>query len=141
MKPKLLFFLLVWCIFLVIFLVVTAWERGKDAARIKVHEWEEGQEGLLNSPSDIGVTLSFPSPDEAEVTVTERIDEDYIRVDFVATDYELNRNFLMKVTVNEEVVGRVYFDREGNIRFWGDKEKFDRFMLKALKSRHEKVEK
>ena len=133
-----------------IFVGLALWSLYQDQRGGSViHEWEEGQEGLLNSADDIGVVLA-PTIEQEKRWERERSpslifaggEEDYIEIEIVAEDYELRQRldiegnaFLMKVKVEAEVVGVVYFDTDDRIKFEGDKEKFEQALLKVLRGR------
>ncbi len=64
--------------------------------------------------------------------------EEEIIVNFLSANYLTNKEYLIRVEVGGEQVGIVYFDEKGEIRFDGDREKFEDAIFKAFDARRAK---
>ena len=63
--------------------------------------------------------------------------EEIILVEILSVNYLENKEYLIRVKVGGEQVGVVYFDENGEIRFDGDREKFEDTIYRAIKLREE----
>jgi len=58
-----------------------------------------------------------------------------IHIEILARDYMENHEYLLRAEIDGEQVGIVYFDENGEIRFDGDKERFEYALYRAFKLR------
>ncbi len=61
--------------------------------------------------------------------------EDKILIEFLSVNYLEDKEYLIRVEVGGEQVGIIYFDEKGEIRFDGDREKFEDAIFKAFDAR------
>lgn len=89
-----------------------------------------------NKPDQDGWILDSNITDE--LTVKEPEISEKILVEFLSVNYLEDKEYLMRVEVGGEQVGIIYFDENGEIRFDGDKEKFEEAIFKAFDARRVK---
>lgn len=58
--------------------------------------------------------------------------EEEIRIEFLSVNYLIDKEYLMRVEIDGEQIGIIYFDENGEIRFDGDREKFEDAIFKAF---------
>ena len=100
---------------------------GEKTIKISEQTMESAKDFYLSS------AVTVPAP----FSITFTGDEDWIEVEIVSENYGTGESFLFRVSVGEEQVGIVYFDEDEHIQFDGDKEKFERALLKVLRARVE----
>lgn len=64
--------------------------------------------------------------------------QEKIHIEIMSKDYLKNHEYLLKAEIDGELVGIVYFDKNGDIQFEGDKEKFEYALCKAFSLRIKK---
>lgn len=77
------------------------------------------------------------SPREKLIGERRFVMKEKLQVEIMSINYITNKKFLMRAERNGKQVGIIYFDKEGNIRFDGDKESFEYTLCKAFKIREE----
>ncbi len=99
---------------------------------------------IINLGTLIALFLIFVfiiQPREASIGEKRFVLNEKILVELISINYITNKKFLMRAEINGEQVGIIYFDKEGKIRFDGDKEKFDHALCKAFKISEEEWKK
>lgn len=64
--------------------------------------------------------------------------EEEILIQFLSVNYLIDKEYLIRVEIDGEQIGIVYFDENGEIRFDGDREKFEDAIFKAFDARRVK---
>ena len=58
--------------------------------------------------------------------------EEELLIEFLSVNYLEDKEYLMRASIDGEEVGKIYFDENGEIRFDGDREKFEDAIFKAF---------
>lgn len=81
----------------------------------------------------ISILKEKMEPGDGQIQVAEI--QEKILVEIMSRNYLDNHEYLLRVEIDGEQVGIIYFDETGEIRFDGDKERFEYALYRAFKLR------